>query len=537
MSTALSITLFILGELLLLAVGLSLFLFRLNRKQLRAFVAYKHKHGASNTSTDETVTATQTSIAGSMQDHFNQTITHTQNQLDQVDDEQRTLLEKRIAFLESEASALLDDNASDQYWTNLLQRLSVMAPTLPGPPNTVEDDLSQHNTPDVAVPQDDSNTDTQAENEITSLDEELVADSPPDTSNDAQPGTSQKDIRRLRNILSKQLGIINELKQKLQGNTEDGDHSQELENPIEDLEVSHAQFNMCINALEKENVRLTALLQTNDDDSNSGNSADTTHSEIKEANIEYIETQQRLQQAETTINNLENINETQYQEIERLQNEITTLKTQLEEKQQLLGKHEADQSDLSKIDENDETLNPTAIQQEIESITEQLEIKKQALTEIQSLHSGSDDKQKPIMQTADETKKDSLLTSSQESTATRVSNNKDNAMSADEQEMKTAVTEDINHEKTTPNTDNKNHLKTAAGASDTNKEQPTNDAANIGGVSPQNLLDEDVLNQSNLDDFNYEEYLKDASKITDNQNNVMEEQAIVAPITDKAAQQ
>jgi len=561
-----------LGEFFLLAVVISVVFFRLYRKKSKELAAYKNQPPPSPVAETKHEPPPEIGI----EDHINQAILLSKNQLEQSNDDHQKLLEIRIAFLESEVNALLDDNAGDDYWTNLYQRLAVLipandieAPTSPNQDNVAEE-LAELDDLTIAPSM-----------EIPTLNEEVVVESPADADDNTQPGTTNKDIKRLRSILSKQVDAITELKQGISGETQDAQSTQNLGAPIEELEVSHAQFNMCINTIEKEITRLTALLEANSDTTEA---TSALQDEMEKTVQVHSETQQRLQAAEATISNLENINETQFQEIERLQNEIAVLKTQQQEKQQLLEKHEADQSDLSKLDEDDDTLNPDIIQQEIDTINEELETKEQALTELQSQNREPKPEPSPILDDVD-----LLLQASTESQPSAMLSNKENQVTADDKttppdsqadppdsvqsilddfdlEGDLKITTSTNLDKTptvastsdeisgTPveteaetsvginvETNTETSVDAAADASlDSseldllasgtfdyedylNNETSTDDIDTDVQPETQNALsepplmriDDEVINQSDLDDFNYEDYLNDEAKTDD----------------------
>jgi len=560
MSPTISIALLMIGEFLLLTLALVVYLFRVNRKQSRELSGYRNQPPPSKPASEN---SNAPAPDNSLEDHIKQTIALTKNQLEDASDDNKKLLQLRIAFLESETNALLDNTANDDYWDNLCQRLAIVVPdssndneeVAPESGDAIEelaelDDLQL--SPGIEIP---------------TLNEEVVVESQPDTDDSDQTGTSKKDIKRLRSILGKQLDAIGDLKQAVGENNQDDSSLQNLANPIEELEVSHAQFKMCINAIEKENVRLTTLIQTNNDATDTTAVAQDQTQATEKVNDN---TQQRLQQAEATITDLENINETQYQEIERLQSEITALKTQLEEKRQLLEKHEADQSDLSKFDENDVALNPVVIQQEIDTINEALNTKEQALTELQSQHTDATDSPEPILddalfpQTEPQSEPEPEATDDTQPASIQAEDpppsepdDKNTSLDSkpDQAAMEQSILEDFDFDEfpanvsdtsidpaplsepaeasapaaappevldstkpdplATDDFDYESYLNNEAGTDSAEHEPPPDAAKTISDVSPQTLLEDEVINQTDLDDFNYEDYLNDESKSED----------------------
>lgn len=281
-------------------------------------------------------------IEPGLQSHIQQLIRQTRKRLIEGDDEHARILEARIQFLEAEAALISGDPKQDSYWDSVSQHLASLFPQQ----TEVVEDLAQLD-------------DFDSEVESTEIPKgSIVID------------TSNEEIQRLRKIISRQFSAIDDLKQSLQDQALSTTQAKTLAEKLEQVEVSQAQLNMCVDVLEKENQRLNELLQ----------SKDPTH----DSNEAYLqETRKELNIANDRIVDLEHENSEKQQRIEELENEIRVLEQQLQEHKEQLRQAESLNTDLSHQGLDVET-DPDKLREQIESISELLMNKSLELQQLQS---------------------------------------------------------------------------------------------------------------------------------------------------------
>lgn len=340
-----------LAEVGLLAIVVSVFLIIRARKikQLSAPVTKK---------ITETVVKTVEADIGL---HINKLIQQTRYKLDSCDDKQAQFLDARLQFLEAESVLLAEDPASDDYWEIVTERLSSLFPASEAPIDTALAELDELDAFDEADEESRDNDENGAQQKGS-----ITID------------TSQQEIGRLRNIISRQHGSIDELKQMLEEKSQGSEQAEKLAKKLEQIEVAHAQLNMCIDVLEKENTRLKQKLKKPYDD----NGAD---GEL------LAETRKKLDIANNRIDDLQEESNSKSERIHELEAEISRLQESLQKHEAELKRAELLSADLSRIDDEPET-DPEVLKKQIEDITELL-MKKS--NELQQLQSGSGNSKSP----------------------------------------------------------------------------------------------------------------------------------------------
>ena len=283
-----------------------------------------------------------------LESHIQQLIRQTRKRLTDGHEEDTRVLEARIQFLEAEAALLTDDPLQDAYWTSVSQHLASLFPL----DTDTQEPLAELDDIDAA----------------TGEDNEGAAG---ESSGSTETDTSREEISRLRSIIGRQHGAIDELKQSLLEQDISTTQAEELSKKLEHIEVAHAQLNMCIEVLEKENKRLNNLLSN--DPPASG-----------EAGDDLQETRQQLHRANERIGDLEQENSTQSQRIEALETEISSLQAQLHEREEQLRQAELISADLSRLDNDEPATDPETLRQQIETISELLMKKSEELQQLQA---------------------------------------------------------------------------------------------------------------------------------------------------------
>lgn len=335
-----------LAEVGLLAIVASIFLI---------IRARKLKHAAKPATQKVTQTLVKT-VAADIGSHINKLIQQTRSKLEHCDDNQTRFLEARLHFLEAEAVLLAQDPDADEYWQEVSDRLARLFP----PSSEPQEDTAL--------------AELDALDELDEL-EPVEMESDAEDEDEKQKGsitidTSQQELGRLRNIISRQHGAIDELKQLLDEKSESSEQAEKLAKKLEQIEVAHAQLNMCIDVLEKENTRLKQKLKKPIVDS------DASQEELQE-------TRKKLDIANTRIDDLEEENNVKTERINELETEISSLQTSLQEHKEALKRAELLSADLSRIDDEPET-DPEVLKKQIEDITELLMMKSNELQQLQS---------------------------------------------------------------------------------------------------------------------------------------------------------
>lgn len=280
--------------------------------------------------------------------HIQNLIRHTREKISDANDNDSRLLNSRILFLESEASALADNPDDAGYWTNITRRLENLLPQ-----------------------------EKESSEKLAELDDlDLTGEEP---GKEKQTGsitidTSQQEISRLRNIINRQHGSMDELKQAMLKQGMNAEESEKISAKMEEIEVAHAQLNMCVEILEKENIRLTELAEQAQSAENSMTVDETTQV-----------VQQELSQANERIENLENENTKQSEYIDVLQNEISSLKTVIKQNEEELARIELMTADLSRVDDDDENSNADVLKKQITELNDMLSSKNEELQELQNI--------------------------------------------------------------------------------------------------------------------------------------------------------
>ena len=319
-----------LAEVGLIAIALGVFLFLRSRKNKKKAKPASRKNSGSK--------------GPSLKSQIDALVLQTRDRLKTCSENETLLLEARIGFLESEAALLNEDSDQDSYWQSVTGNISSLLPKEKKAEEPLAE-LDELDPPEDLEPLDD--------------DDEVDSDD-----------LTQQEISRLRKIISKQHNAIDELKRSLQAVPGDSDEAKKLAKQLEQVEVAHAQLNMCVSTLDKENKRLRTELKE--------------LSEGGSDNEILQETKQKLDMANVRIDDLEEENSKQVQRIHELENEITKLNIRLKEAKEDLRRAEVMSNDLSRGDDDEPITDPEIIKKQIEDITELLMNKSDELQRLQN---------------------------------------------------------------------------------------------------------------------------------------------------------
>ena len=317
------------GEIAILAIVVSIYLVLRARKNKHTSVTHK-----------VVTTVTPTAAEPGLELKIQQLIQQTRKRLNGSNEQETQVLEARIQFLEAEAALLSDDPLKDAYWASVSEHLASLFPAITDTNEETQDTLAEL---------DDIDTNEKPKGSI-------------------QIDTSREEIGRLRNIISRQHGSIDDLKHTLLDQQLSATQSEALSKKLEQIEVAHAQLNMCVEVLEKENHRLNELLESSDQGSDS--------------NLE--EARQQLHDANERIDDLVHENASKSERIEELESEISSLQEQLEEHERQLRQAELMNADLSLTESDNPIADPDVLREQIESISELLMRKSGELQLLQS---------------------------------------------------------------------------------------------------------------------------------------------------------
>lgn len=333
-----------LGEIGLLAIVVAVFMIMRARKIKASTKVIK---------TTDTVIKTVEADIGS---HISRLIKQTRTKLETCNENESRFLEARLQFLEAEAILLSENPDTDDYWQIVSDKLAGLF-----------DAPDEETNPAEAVVEVDALAELDA---LDLLEDDTEDNKAGDKKGSVTIDTSQQEIGRLRNIISRQHGAIDDLKQTLAEKSQDSGQSDTLAKQLEQIEVAHAQLNMCIDILEKENTRLKQEMKKPYDDS-----------QVDNALLE--ETRKELDIANDRIDDLQEENTRQTERISTLEIEIEQLQQTLKEREEALQRAEIMSADLSLIDDELET-DPEVLKKQIEDISEMLMKKSDELQQLQS---------------------------------------------------------------------------------------------------------------------------------------------------------
>jgi hypothetical protein len=339
MTTTTLIVYMTLGEVAIVTVAVAIYIIMRARRLKKVTIVHeKHIEKA-------TTPAAENIVEPQLESHIQQLIQQTRKRLNEGHEEDDRVLQARIQFLEAESALLSDDPHQDAYWASVSQHLA----SLFSPPKDTGTVLAE-------------------------LDD-FGASSEPDDGTTQKPkgsieiDTSQQEISRLRHIIGRQHGAIDELKQSLEDQAITTVQTEELGKKLEHIEVAHAQLNMCIDVLEKENERLNDLLAS---------------TRTGDADPDIQGTRQPSHQVNDSIGNLEQENATQAQRIQELETEINSLQAQLDDREELLRQVELICADLSRPDNEESVTDPELLRHQIETINNLLASKNNELQQLQT---------------------------------------------------------------------------------------------------------------------------------------------------------
>ena len=213
------------------------------------------------------------------------------------------LIDKRIQFIQSEISAIVNKEYGDDYWDNLCIRLSELLPSPvinmgnnPGDEINNEETVAEGNYNEEpgneesgADPAEDVEADTEfaidqmealanaqlaanADDEIPILSHKIRIDKNSPTIAYITLTPLQNEIKRLKRIVGRHFGMLSDMKQAIIENKNDMEHFTKLPKALKELQIVHVQLTRSVKALKDENARLTKILTTNN--SIAGDSAD-----------------------------------------------------------------------------------------------------------------------------------------------------------------------------------------------------------------------------------------------------------------------
>lgn len=215
------LTIFGIGEWALITTVLCLVFWRLYRvhKRLSAKPVIRHKPADSDPSFSAVL---QEKIAA------------TNQQLQDADAQQTRLLSARLSFLQSELAACDSNDNQPKYWADLCLRLGTIMQT------AVQEAVPPHTDNEVSAP-------SVTLLEVPEIDDVLA-------NNEAAAVISP--LVKLRNIVTKQHGVIDTLKSGFLDNPNALPILPELRAKLEELEVTQAHLNFAIDTLGREFTRL-----------------------------------------------------------------------------------------------------------------------------------------------------------------------------------------------------------------------------------------------------------------------------------------
>jgi hypothetical protein len=164
------------------------------------------------------------------------------------------LLDKRIQFIQSEVSAIINKEDGDEYWDKLCVRLGELMP----PPIVDIDNEAQSADEAELVPQIMDDT----ENDIPTLSQKIRIDKNSPTIAYITLTPLQNEIKRLKRIVGRHFGMLSDMKQAIIENKNDVDNFTKLPRALKELQIVHVQLTRSVKALKEENARLTKILTT-----------------------------------------------------------------------------------------------------------------------------------------------------------------------------------------------------------------------------------------------------------------------------------
>ena len=171
------------------------------------------------------------------------------------------LIDKRIAFIQSEIDAIVNKESGDEYWDALCIRL---ADLMPSPAITEQQTTEQVEEPiqefePAAEPQLVYDGD---ENDIPVLSQAIRIDKNSPAVAYITLTPLQNEIKRLKRIVGRHFGMLSEMKQAIIENQQDPEKQYTLPKALKDLQIVHVQLTRSVKALREENTRITKLLTT-----------------------------------------------------------------------------------------------------------------------------------------------------------------------------------------------------------------------------------------------------------------------------------
>lgn len=241
MSTSTIIVLLSLSEFALLTTAIATFLFIRSRKHKNLYDIKPH-----------TPVKMVDAPHADFPDFLEKYMLNTEKRMQTCGPEEVHLLSKRLEFLQSELQAFQDTDDDDAYWSGIYDRMSKLVA-----PQQLEQTAAEDDTLDEL---DDIDGPLNKQSDIPVLDEQISPKAPPPKGS-VTVDTSKDELKRLRNIISRQHNSIDELKKTvLKNNNLDTSENGKLAEQLEEIEVAHAQLNMCIEVLEQENNRLNEVI-------------------------------------------------------------------------------------------------------------------------------------------------------------------------------------------------------------------------------------------------------------------------------------
>ncbi len=302
--------------------------------------------------------------------YFTQAVKNTENLLNNADDKHISELRVRLCYLQAELNAVAQ-NDYEGFWRQLYRGL---APLLPEP---VLAKAAKAEPPPLAE-LDDPDPMTDPDSAIPTLEAQVTP-----------AHTASNEVIRLRKLIGRQHQTIEELKQVMLGCSLSADDAHVLELSIQDVEVAHAQLNIGLDSIERENSRLHSALTAVPVSAPVNTAAaelaaefeaqlpqdNTEVEEVREATEAFNE--EAIEFSETDDDPLD-----AEAQIEALTMEIAELDEHLQQRSEDLRRLESLDMDLSHDEATEVAEDPEQVRAEIEIITEMLAARREDLAQL-----------------------------------------------------------------------------------------------------------------------------------------------------------